>query len=196
MAMKRIVLIILLIPIFAFAQTPKLNIRLQHYYPREQLRKQQIERLAEQYDLSKYTITRDIVIDQDAINHSSPVLTLNLRFLDNEDRALSVYVHEQAHWVMMTRHRHHSREMLAELTQLYPNIRIDPPYGDGNTRTSYMHLPVLMLEWQALEEVIGVKRAQAVMKFKRQDVYKDLFATVMDHRQQMEAFLKRYDVKW
>lgn len=33
------------------------------------------------------------------------------------------------------------------------------------------------------------------MKFKRQDNYRDLFATVMNHRQEME-FLTRYDVKW
>jgi myo-inositol catabolism protein IolC len=34
------------------------------------------------------------------------------------------------------------------------------------------------------------------MEFKRQDHYKDLYATVMDHRQQMEGFLNRYGVKW
>ncbi|HYX30978.1 MAG TPA: hypothetical protein VE863_20740 [Pyrinomonadaceae bacterium] len=194
--MKRTALIILLLSICAFAKTPKLNIKLQHDSPGEQKRKDQIERLAEKYDLSKYTITRDIVIDQTAMNHSAPVLTQNLRFLDNDDRALSAYVHEQAHWLLMTRHNGQARLMLPELIRMYPNIDVTPPYGDGNQGTSYIHLVVLMLEWQALEDLIGVDRARAVMEFKRQDHYKDLYATVMDHRSQMEGFLKRYDVKW
>jgi len=178
------------------AKTPKLNITLQHNSAGEQKRKEQIERLADKYDLAKYTITRDILIDQQAINHSSPVLTQNLRFLDNDDRALSAYVHEQAHWLLMQRHRGQAREMLPELIRMYPNIEISPPYGDGNQGTSYIHLVVLMLEWQALEDLIGVERARGVMEFKRQDHYKALYATVMDNRRQMESFLKRYGVKW
>ena len=197
MTMKLLALIILLISISAFAQTPKLNIRMEHNSSEEQEQKHQIEEFAKHYDLSKYTITRDIVINQYAANHSSPVLTLNLRFLGNEDdRSLSFYVHEQAHWLLMTRYRRQTREMVDELMKLYPNIDIDPPHGDGNLRSSYAHMLVIMLEWQALESLIGVKRAEAVIKFKRHHHYTDLFATVMDHRPEMEAFLKRYDVKW
>ena len=194
--MKRTVLIILLMSLSAFGKTPKLNITLKHGSDGEQKRKTQIERLAEQYDLAKYTITRDIVIDQQAMNHSSPVLTQNLRFLENDDRALSAYVHEQAHWLLMERHQGQARQMLPELIHMYPNIDVTPPYGDGNQGTSYIHLVVLMLEWQALEDLIGTDRARAVMEFKRQDHYKDLYATVLAHRPQMEGFLKRYDVKW
>ncbi len=79
----------------AFAATPHLDISTAHHAPGEEQRKEQMLRLAQQYDLSKYTITRKIVIEQGAINHSAPVLTLNLRFLDNDDLALSAYVHEQ-----------------------------------------------------------------------------------------------------
>src|SRR6266853_2416142 len=149
--MKYFLLAILLVPAFAAAKTPKLNINLQHNSAGEQKRKEQIERLSDEYDLTKYTITRDIVIDQQAMNHSAPVLTQNLRFLDNDDRALSAYVHEQAHWLLMEHHRGEARQMLPELIRLYPNIDIAPPYGDGNQGTSYMHLMVLMLEWHALE---------------------------------------------
>src|SRR5882762_3718723 len=129
---------ILLLPVFAQAKTPTLNITLKHNSPSELQRKQQIERLAEKYDLAKYTITRDIVIDQQAMNHSAPVLTQNLRFLDNDDRALSAYVHEQAHWLLMERHRGKAREMLPELIRIYPTIKIAPPYGDGGQGTSYI----------------------------------------------------------
>lgn len=194
--MKKVLIAILLLQSVGLAKTPKLNITLQHDSSGEQKRKEQIERLADKYDLTKYTITRDIIIDQQAMNHSAPVLTQNLRFLDNDDRALSAYVHEQAHWLLMERHRGQAREMLPELIRMYPNIEIAPPYGDGNQGTSYIHLVVLMLEWQGLEDLIGTDRAHAVIEFKRQDHYKTLYATVMDNRPQMESFLRRYHVKW
>ena len=193
--MKTLLAILILVSI-ALPQTPKLEISLAHNSDGEQRRKEQIERLAAKYDLKKYTITRNLVIDQQAINHSAPVLTQNLRFLDNDDRALSAYVHEQGHWLLMERHRGEAREMLPELKRMYPNIPIAVPDGDGNEGTSYIHLVVLILEWQALEDLIGVDRARAVMDFKRHDHYKALYATVMDHREQMEKFLKRYSVKW
>jgi hypothetical protein len=44
-----------------------------------------------------------------------------------------------------------------------------------------------MLEWRGLEEWVGVERARAVMEFKRADDYRQVYAIVMDHRQQMEA---------
>jgi hypothetical protein len=194
--MKFFLLAILFVPVFAQAQTPKLDITLQHISSGEQQQRALLDRLARQYDLSKYTITQKIIIDEQAINHSSPVLTLNFRFVANDDRALSIYLHEQAHWLLMKNHRPRTREMLAELQRLFPNIDTSPPNGDGNVGTSYVHLVVIMLEWQALENLTGVTRAKAVMEFKRSVRYKALFATVIDHRKQMEDFLKRYDVKW
>jgi hypothetical protein len=86
--------------------------------------------------------------------------------------------------------------MLPELKRMFPGLPIAIPQGDGNEGTSYIHLVVLMLEWQALENLIGVERARAVMEFKRQDHYKALYATVMENRVQMEKFLKRYSVRW
>lgn len=194
--MKRLLITILLLPALVQAQTPKLNISLQHGSQSEQQRKEQIERLAAQYNLRKYTITRDIRIDQQAVNHSAPVLTQNLRFLNNDDRALSAYVHEQAHWVLMTRHKGEVREMLQELRRMFPGLPTAVPQGDGNEGTSYVHLVVIMLEWQALEELIGAERAKAVLQFKREDHYKALYAAVMEHRREIEGFLKRHQVRW
>src|SRR2546421_6575590 len=150
--MKHLVWIVLVVSVCVSAKTPKLNITLKHDSAGEQKRKEQIERLAEKYDLAKYTITRDIVIDQQAMNHSSPVLTQNLRFLDNDDRALSAYVHEQAHWVMMERHRRDIRDLYDDLKRLFPKLPVDWPEGDGTERSTYIHLAVIGLEWRGVEE--------------------------------------------
>ena len=193
---RALIFALISLPGIVLAQTPELNIKLQHNSQREHLRRAQILDLAAKYDLKRYTITRNIVIDETAINHSYPVLTLNLRFFDNDDRTLSIYVHEQAHWVLGERHRDKWREMFQELKRTYPALRIEPPHGDGKEGSSYMHLVVIMLEWQALEDLIGARRARDVLKFKREQNYKALFTTVMDNREQMEKFLKSYDVKW
>ena len=89
----------------ALADTPKLHIRLKNGTPIEERKKEQMERLAKQYDLKKWTITRDILIEQGVRPHSSPVLTLNGRWPDEDDLALSMYLHEQAHWVLIERHQ-------------------------------------------------------------------------------------------
>jgi hypothetical protein len=178
------------------AETPKLNIKTKHGFPTEEQRKQQMERLAKQFNLKKYTITRDILIERGAINHSSPVLTLNLRFLDNDDLALSAYVHEQGHWVLMERHRSDNPRLFEDLRTAFPNLEIRPPEGDGELRSSYFHIAVCMLEWQAMEELVGPERARKVIEWKRSDHYKAIYSVVLNQREQVEGVINRYDVKW
>ena len=180
----------------AFAQTPKLNIKTKHGGPMEEQRKAQMERLAKQYDLKKFTITRDIVIERGAMNHSYPVLTLNLRFLDNDDLALSAYVHEQGHWVLMERHRADNPRLFEDLHTTFPNLEIQPPAGDGELKSSYFHIAVCMLEWQAMEELVGAERARKVIEWKRGDHYTAIYSIILNQREQVEAVLNRYEVKW
>jgi len=178
------------------AVTPKLNIKTAHGYPMEEQRKQQMERLAKQYDLSKYTITRDIVIERGAINHSSPVLTLNLRFLDNDDLALSAYVHEQGHWVLMERHRADNPALFEDLQRTFPNLDYRTPEGDGELRSSYFHIAVCMLEWQAMEELVGAERARKVIEWKQRDHYTGIYAVLLNQREMVESVTNRHRVKW
>src|SRR5437588_11133618 len=179
-----------------FAETPKLNIKTKHGFPMEEQRKQQMERLAKQYDLKKYTITRDMVIERGAMNHSYPVLTLNLRFLDNDDLALSAYVHEQGHWVLMERHRAENPVLFEDLQRTFPNLEIRVPEGDGELRSSYFHIAVCLLEWHAMEGLVGLERARRVIEWKQGDHYKAIYSTVLNHRDQVESVLGRNRVSW
>ena len=180
----------------ASAQTPKLNIKTKHGYPMEEQRKEQMERLAKQYDLKKYTVSRDILIERGAMNHSYPVLTLNLRFLDNNDLALSAYVHEQGHWVLMERHRAANPVLFEDLQRTFPNTEIRVPDGDGELRSSYFHIAVCMLEWQAMEDLVGAERARKVIEWKQGDHYKAIYSTLLNHREKVESILNTHGVKW
>ncbi len=178
------------------AQTPKLNIKTKNNLPMEEQRKEQMDRLAKQYDLKKYTITRDIVIERGAINHSKPVLTLNLRFLDNDDLALSAYVHEQAHWLLTDHFRPENPALFEDLQRTFPNLETRVPEGDGELRSSYFHIAVCLLEWQAVEELIGPERARKVIEWKQHDHYKAIYAIVLDQRERVESVLNRHGIKW
>jgi len=178
------------------AQTPKLSVKTKHGLSVEEQRKAQVERLAQQYDLKKYTLTRDIMIDREAENHSMPVLTLNRRFLDDDDLPLSAYVHEQGHWVLVERHRQDNQPMLADLVRTFPNLDIQPPAGDGERASSYFHIVVGLLEWQAMEALVGVDRARRVIEWKRGDHYTAIYAIVITRRRDVETILNRYGVRW
>jgi len=180
----------------AIAATPKLDITTKHGSPLEERRKQQMERLAAQYDLTRYTITRRIIIEQGAMNHSSPVLTLILRVLENDDLALSAYVHEQGHWVLMERHRMDMQQLYDDLARRFPNLPTQPPEGSGGSRDSYYHVVVCMLEWRAMEGLVGAERARRVIEWKQRDHYTGIYQTILTQREAVEAIMKRYDIKF
>jgi hypothetical protein len=180
----------------ALAQTPPLKIKTKNAGPQEEERKQQMERLAKQYDLKKYTITRDILIDRSAMNHSHPVLTLNLRFLDNDDLALSAYVHEQGHWVLTGRGPRVNRPLFDDLQRSFPGLNYRVPDGDGEMISSYYHIAVCMLEWHAMEALVGPERARKVIEWKQADHYKAVYSIVLNQHEQVESILNRNGVSW
>ena len=64
---------------------PAIKIDLAHGTERERQTKTLLEQVLASYDLSKYTFTRHVVIEERAINHAFPVLTLNVRFAQSAD---------------------------------------------------------------------------------------------------------------
>lgn len=180
----------------AHAETPKLKITTKNGAKLEEQKKEQIERLAKQYDLKKFTITRDIIIEQGVRPHSSPVLTLNGRFLDNDDVSLSVYIHEQAHWNLMERHRGEMRDLYRDLKPIVPHLPTEFPQGSGDEMDTYIHLAVITLEWQGLEELVGAERARKVLDFKKTDHYTAIYTAVLDNCEALEKVLKRHGIKW
>ncbi len=188
--------LVLAASIFVLAATPKLNIKTKHGNEMELRKRDQMEKLARQHDLTKYTLTRDIMIEQGAMNHSMPVLTLNLRFLDNDDLALSAYIHEQGHWVLAERHRMDLPALYDDLQRRFPGLPTQPPEGSNGPRDSYFHLVVCTLEWQGLEDLIGPERARRVIEWKKGDHYIAIYETVLQHRDVLEALMHHYGIRF
>ena len=156
--------------------------------------KEQLERLLASYDLAKYTITREVIIDEHSIPHSDPVLTLHTRHLHSDDQLLSTYVHEQLHWYLSA-HREQMQSAVAELRKLYPKVPVGYPDGADDEFSTYVHLIVCYLEMKADRRLLGPDRADAVMKFWAGDHYRWDYRTVMDDEKTVAEVINRANLE-
>lgn len=154
------------------AETPKFHICTRNGLPMEE---EQMLRLAREYDLKKYTITRGIIIERGAINHSSPALTVNLRFLDNDDLGLSTYVHERGYWLLMERRSLGGAETLRRFDDLQHTFRDSTttcPKGTVNCKAVISTSPWAYRNGKLWKNLVGAERAGKVMEWKHATITK------------------------
>jgi len=142
-----------------------ISIKLAHNTNRERQTSEQLQKVIASYDLSKYTFTREVIIEERAMNHAFPVLTLNVRFADSPDELLSSFLHEQLHWHLRD-HDAQQKAAIAELRQMYPTAPVGLPEGADTAYSTYGHLVDCYLEIQADRELIGPNRTDEVIKNK------------------------------
>lgn len=121
-------LIVLVLATLLVGASPRqsIGIDLAHGSDRERRTEARLEEVIAAYDLRKCTFTREVLIDEGAMNHAFPMLTLNARFADSGDELLSSYVHEQLHWYLREHHRQ-QRAAVAQLRRMYPNAPVGLP---------------------------------------------------------------------
>lgn len=170
------------------------TIDLAHGTEREQRTKAQLEHVLASYDLAKYTFTRRVTIEERAVNHAFPVLTLNARFADSPDELLSSFLHEQLHWHLRD-HSSQQQDAVTELRRMYPAAPVGLPEGAENAFSTYGHLVDCYLEIQADRPLIGRERTDAVIRNKGH--YTWIYKTVLDDEPRIAAVVARHhlDVK-
>jgi hypothetical protein len=183
-------LFLLAIPRFGASlqqSTIPITIDLAHDTERERATKARLDQVLSQYDLRKYTFTRKVLIEERAINHAFPVLTLNVRFADSSDELLSSYVHEQLHWHLRDRNAE-QQSAVAELRRMYPNAPVGLPEGAETAFSTYGHLVDCYLEILADRELIGAERTAAVIRTKGH--YTWIYATVLRDESRIAAVVR------
>lgn len=184
--MKRIIcltLIALFLSGTAYAQGG-IDITLKRGTKGEQQTKDQLQRLVKTYDLTKWIFTKSILIDEEAIPHSHPVLTLHTRHLKDDELLLSTFVHEQAHW-FLTQNQQSTEEAKKELRVLFPKAPVNFPEGAADEESTYLHLIVIYLEYRADRELLGELRARQIMDFWATDHYTWIYKTVLEHTREI-----------
>jgi hypothetical protein len=183
----------------AAAKTPSLSIELAKNTPNEKLAKEQLERLANEYDLSRWIFTKKIRIEQGVRPHSHPVLTLNTRTIADDRQTLASFVHEQIHWFLSKKSRETNRA-LAAVRGLYPDAPDGPATGGAaNLQSTYLHLIVCHLELESLQVLLGAEAAAAVI---RQTIefgqtgpgYHWIYQKVLDDQLQLAGLIRQHDL--
>lgn len=158
-----------------------LDIRLENNTPSEQQTRDQLQRLMREYDLTPFIFTQSILIDEKAIPHSHPILTLHTRHLKQDEELLSTFIHEQAHWWTSSPDNFAAMNAaLSELRAMFPRVPAGPPEGAANENSTYLHLVVVYLEYRGIQEVLGGTKAKRVMEFWSKDHYTWIYKTVLE----------------
>ena len=179
--MKRIIsltLMALFLSNASYAQSG-IDIALKQGSQEEEQTKAQLQRLLKTYELTKWIFTKAILIDEKAIPHSHPILTLSTRHLRDDELLLSTFVHEQSHWLLTQNHKN-TEEAKKELRVLFPGAPVKFPEGAADEESTYLHLIVIYLEYRADRELLGELKARQVMEFWAGDHYTWIYKTVLE----------------
>jgi len=182
-------IILLLVPT-SYAQD-KIDISLKHNSRGEIQTREQLQRILQTYDLSKWIYTRSILIDEEAIPHSHPVLTLHTRHLKDDELLLSTFVHEQLHWLLVQKDKE-TEGAKKELRALFPKVPVGFPEGAESEDSTYLHLLVNYLEYRADRELLGELRGRQVMEFWSTDHYKWVYKTVLERTRDIGNIAFKY----
>ena len=148
----------------AYSATPEIEIELAHGSAQEAQTRDQLRRLLGEYDLAGWTWTREVVIDEDAIPHSHPILTLHPRRLKQDLELLSTFVHEEYHWYGSA-HPKETAAAIADFKAAYPKIAVGGQDGASDEESSYLQIIVCYAEWLKMTALVGEERAHEVMEF-------------------------------
>jgi hypothetical protein len=185
-------IILLSQPAMAQANSIKLEITLKHMDDRERQTEKQLRRLISSYDLSKWAFTRSIIIESgNVIPHSHPVLTLSTRHLKDDELLLSTFVHEQLHWLLVNKSKE-TEEAYKELRTMFPKVPVGSSEGARDEESTYKHLLVCYLEYQAIRELLGELRSKQVMEFWATDHYTWIYKTVMERGREIGALVRKH----
>ena len=127
--------------------------------------KQQLRRILSTYDLDPWIMTQNVRIEPGVDPHSRPILTLNTDYLDDDHTQLSIFVHEQAHWLP----REKRVAAVKDLQVLYPDIPgvpVENQNYSGTEDATYHHLIVGWAELDAMTELLGEEQARQILRAK------------------------------
>ncbi len=190
--MARLFLVSVLLFIFSTSATGSssdFDIRLAHGSPNEKKAEKQLKRLLDTYDVSPYTFTYSIRIDQNDAPHSHPILTLNDYFLDDDASALSTFIHEQYHWLAIA-FEQETNAAIEDLKLLYPQIPNSRNGGARSEYSTYAHLIVGLQEYHATASLFGKDEAKRVLSSKTW--YTWIYKKVIEDEKKLIPILERH----
>jgi len=173
------------------ASSSDFDIRLARGSEREQAAAIQLRRLLDTYDISPFTFTYSVVIREGDVPHSHPRLTINTIHLKDDASALSVFIHEQFHWLGAAMEAN-TNAAIEDLKAIYPSV---PGYRGGGARndySTYVHLIVGLQEYRAAASLFGRAEAQRVIG--RKPHYRWIYRQVLENEAAIAAIVAKHSL--
>jgi len=168
-----------------------LKIRLANNSSTEKATEDLLRKMLEQYDLEPLVFTYDILIKDDAIPHSHPVLTLNGSMPGDYSSLLASFIHEQMHWYMSSR-RGAMFAAIEELQREYPCLPNEKNKIARSEFSTYLHLIINMLEFQGIERFFGLEQAKMIISQK--SYYTWIYKQVLERADCIVAIMSKHDL--
>jgi hypothetical protein len=105
-----------------------------------------------------------------------------------------MFIHEQIHWFASSKFRQVDKA-IEELKVLYPEAPDGPPEGARNKGSTYLHLIVCHLEYEALKELAGSEKARSIIEEMSGEYYKWIYRTVLADGEKIERIVGKYNLK-
>ena len=91
------------------------------------------------------------------------MLTIHTRHLGDDDMLLTTFVHEQFHWLEDGETLAAFRAAMTDFEQMYPEAPAREGGGARDRESTYRHLIVCDMEFQAMTRSIGEVRARELL---------------------------------
>jgi len=173
------------------APQPRPSIALRHGSEVERATGEQLGRLLDRYDLAPWFYTKSLLVDEEAIPHSHPTLTLHTRHLRDDLLLLSTFIHEESHWYVDA-HQAAVDAAVVELHALAPGLPVGFPDGAATEKSSYEHLIVIALEEGGFVRLVGELAAHQVMEFWATDHYRAVYRVVLEKRADIRRIMRAH----
>jgi hypothetical protein len=134
--------------------------------------------------------TTRVRIEDRVIPHSHPVLTLSTGNLGRDEHMLSEFIHEQIHWHEEAKPKEREAA-IKELQAAFPDLPLRPPEGARHRYSSYLHVIVCFLEYQALKELTGETTARSVFEHWAGHHYKAIYRLVLEREHELLPIIRR-----
>lgn len=79
-----------------------------------------------------------------------------------------------------------------ELTAMFPKVPVGFPEGGNNEESTYKHILVCYLEYQAIKELLGELRTKQIMEFWSTDHYTWIYKTVVEREREIGSLLRKH----
>lgn len=85
------------------------------------------------------------------------------------------------------------RKAIAELRLAFPNVPVGAPDGARDENSSYLHLVINYLEYEAMMELVGEPQARVTIE--RHDFYRGLYRLVLNNSTTIRTVVDRYGLR-